>query len=750
MTNKIVILDDSVILYEHYISDDQWEKTLAFPRGGLTYLVSNGTIKFYAYEDYFYRNCLISMQLPIYIVDEYMHIDGEYDDLDELVEILDRIFPTNDMDAQLDKYLKKIDADLLYQPIGDYALKSDIPDVSEFVTTDELVDALEDYYTKDEVDTLLDDKANKDDVYTKDEADARFQPIGDYLTSADTYVKSEIDDKLDDKLDASAYTPCDLSNYYTKQETSSKTQIDTALEAKADVDDVYTKEESDSIFQVKLIAGRNITISGNVISAAGGSGGTVDAYTKEESDARYQPIGDYVIETDLQNTLNYYATKQWVLNQNYVTSSQVNQYITNLQEQINSLQDALESCCSGSPTPTTEYRWITLTNPSDYICSGTTKYEKQQKQQSTDGGITWENVVPSEYRKGSVIETGSTDCGEEPSITDIRWVEVPNEYMCKDTPSPYCKYKVLKLQYSYDSGTTWVDSNPLQTTNGTLISCYNTDCGYIEPQYRWTVAPNEYLCSGTSKYEKEYYEVSYDSGTTWERVVPEETRRGNLIETMSEDCGFVDGTKFSALYSDGTSYSAQCDGNTSIGGSVTRAHSTSFTAMTSAATGPCVTSVGENAFSGCTSLSSVTLDANTTGIANHAFDECRNLKNINLDNVTHIDYSAFMHCENLESVSLPRARMIDDGVFRYCTSLVSVYIGSNIDTSGSFKAIGSHAFFQCTNLTSLTINATTPPKIGTNILYGADNCIIYVPRNSVNTYKTASGWSSYADRIRAK
>ena len=77
----------------------------------------------------------------------------------------------------------------------------------------------------------------------------------------------------------------------------------------------------------------------------------------------------------------------------------------------------------------------------------------------------------------------------------------------------------------------------------------------------------------------------------------------------------------------------------------------------------------------------------------------------------------------------------------------AVYIGSNIDTSGSFKAIGSHAFFQCTNLTSLTINATTPPKIGTNILYGADNCIIYVPRNSVNTYKTASGWSSYADRI---
>ena len=60
MTNKIVILDNSVELYEHYIDDAKWERTLAFPRGGVTYLVSNGTIKFYAYEDYLYRNCLIS------------------------------------------------------------------------------------------------------------------------------------------------------------------------------------------------------------------------------------------------------------------------------------------------------------------------------------------------------------------------------------------------------------------------------------------------------------------------------------------------------------------------------------------------------------------------------------------------------------------------------------------------------------------------------------------------------------------
>ena len=479
MTNKIVILDDSVLLYEHYISDDQWERTLAFPRGGLTYLVSNGTVKFYAYEDYFYRNCLISMQLPIYIVDEFMHIDGEYEDTTELTEVLDRIFPTNDMDAQLEKYLKIVDAQLLYQPIGDYALKSDIPDISDLVTTEELVEALDDYYTKEESDARfqpkgnyaikdeLNLKADKDDVYTKAESDSKYQPKGDYLTSADTYVKDEIDDKLDEKLDASAYTPSDLSNYYTKdetsgkteiqnaldskldasaytptdlsnyytkQETSSKTQIDTALARKADSDNVYTKTESDnkyqpkgnyalkselpnmSLYQERLIAGDNITIQGNVISASGGGEEPVDAYTKSESDARFQPKGDY-------------ATESWVLSKGYITSAstvfnnyyttantynktEINNYITQLQNQISALTEALNECCSCD----IQYRWITLTSSSDYICDYQThtKYEKQQKQQSTNCGRSWTNVIPSEYQIGSIIETSSEDCGYVP------------------------------------------------------------------------------------------------------------------------------------------------------------------------------------------------------------------------------------------------------------------------------------------------------------------------------------------------
>lgn len=60
------------------------------------------------------------------------------------------------------------------------------------------------------------------------------------------------------------------------------------------------------------------------------------------------------------------------------------------------------------------YRWANLDPTTEYYCSGTTKMYKQQKQYSTDGGSTWHNVVPLEYREGGVAETNSTDCGYVP------------------------------------------------------------------------------------------------------------------------------------------------------------------------------------------------------------------------------------------------------------------------------------------------------------------------------------------------
>ena len=52
---------------------------------------------------------------------------------------------------------------------------------------------------------------------------------------------SSLNDLNDRKLDASAYTPTDLSDYYKKEETSGKTELDAALKLKANSTDLATK-----------------------------------------------------------------------------------------------------------------------------------------------------------------------------------------------------------------------------------------------------------------------------------------------------------------------------------------------------------------------------------------------------------------------------------------------------------------------------------------------------------------------------
>lgn len=62
--------------------------------------------------------------------------------------------------------------------------------------------------------------------------------------------------------------------------------------------------------------------------------------------------------------------------------------------------------------------------------------------------------------------------------------------------------------------------------------------------------------------------------------------------------------------------------------------------------------------------------------------------------------------------------------------------------------IGIAAFGGCTGLTSVTIEATTPPTLGSSA-FNDVNCTFYVPAESVDTYKESNDWSSFASRIQA-
>ena len=112
-----------------------------------------------------------------------------------------------------------------------------------------------------------------------------------------------------------------------------------------------------------------------------------------------------------------------------------------------------------------------------------------------------------------------------------------------------------------------------------------------------------------------------------------------------------------------------------------------------------VTSIGEDAFWNCTSLTSVTIPDSVTSIGGYAFHNCTSLTSVTIpDSVTSIGDWAFSGCKSLTSVTIPDSvTSIGEYTFSQCTSLTSVTIPDSV------TSIGGSAFSECTSLTSVTI-----------------------------------------------
>ena len=112
-----------------------------------------------------------------------------------------------------------------------------------------------------------------------------------------------------------------------------------------------------------------------------------------------------------------------------------------------------------------------------------------------------------------------------------------------------------------------------------------------------------------------------------------------------------------------------------------------------------VTAIGDYAFYGCTSLTSVTIPDSVTSIGNRAFYNCISLTSVTIpDSVTAIGNYTFYYCESLTSVTIgDSVTSIGDYAFQSCRSLTSVTIPDSV------TSIGDYAFQSCRSLTSVTI-----------------------------------------------
>ena len=162
------------------------------------------------------------------------------------------------------------------------SLENDRASAAENVLNTKIIDLKNNIYTKQEADSLLDDKANTSEVYTKQEADSL---LDDKANTSEVYTKQETDRLLDGKVNA--------ADFYTKQEA------DSLLDDKANAVDVYTKQEADSLLDDKANTS-NVYTKQETDALLNSKANTSDIYTKQETDS--------LLDTKA-NTLDVY-TKQ--------------------------------------------------------------------------------------------------------------------------------------------------------------------------------------------------------------------------------------------------------------------------------------------------------------------------------------------------------------------------------------------------------------------------------------------------------
>lgn len=191
-----------------------------------------------------------------------------------------------------------------------------------------------------------------------------------------------------------------------------------------------------------------------------------------------------------------------------------------------------------------------------------------------------------------------------------------------------------------------------------------------------------------------------------------------------------------------------------------------------------VTAIDENCFNECEGVTSVTIPESITSLPSFCFENCSALEEVNIPNtVTSIGVFCFSFCRSLKNVTLPKSiTALPMACFAECEAITDVVIPSHItalkdysysgctglqtiDLHENITALGEQCFAACSSAKTLICRIKTPLPIDSLFISNCNDnpnptafkdptdfksdCVLYVPAESLDAYKTADVWKNF-------